>query len=255
MELVEIVRISETSNDTLASAVAWVLAQRKTPLVVRDAPGFVVNRILTAMIDAAVALFESGLPVVEIDRAFREFGFRGGPFEIMDVIGIDTVVNAGRGMFAQGVRQVSASPLLPMLMKKKRWGRKSGGGFYDYETLDGPAQISNEAERLLQPYQRSSEASTTADSIVHLILTNMLIAATEILSSNVVADPRDIDLAMIKGLGFPSHHGGLLFWAGRVNRRDLQASLDWNLSRLASITPSQMLVDWMHDQRPFYTTV
>ncbi len=254
LQLVEVVRHSRTSDATLSRLVEFLQRQRKTPLVVRNAPGFVVNRILTALIDAAISVFEDGTSIAKIDVAMEALGFLGGPFKIMDMIGLDTVVLAGRAISAQGVLQVSSSPILPMLIRKKRLGHKTKSGFYRYEGDAVAALADEQANELLRPYQKAG-ASISAATIQQRILGNMLIAACELIENQVVANPRDIDLAMIHGLGFPAHEGGLLFWADQQSPEPIADALIWNLARRKNICLPQRLVDWQTQRRPFYRTI
>jgi 3-hydroxyacyl-CoA dehydrogenase/enoyl-CoA hydratase/3-hydroxybutyryl-CoA epimerase/3-hydroxyacyl-CoA dehydrogenase/enoyl-CoA hydratase/3-hydroxybutyryl-CoA epimerase/enoyl-CoA isomerase len=255
LQLVEVVRHTRSSDAAISRVVEFLQGQRKTPLVVRNAPGFVVNRILTAMIDAAIALFEEGSPVAKIDMASEDLGFLGGPFKIMDTIGLDTVVLAGRAISAQGVLQVSSSPILPMLMRKKRLGRKTKTGFYRYEEKEGAVALADEdAIELLRPYQKAV-ANISAAVVQQRILSNMLIAACELLENQVVANPRDIDLAMIHGLGFPAHEGGLLFWADQQSPESIADALIWNLGRRKNVCLPRRLVDWQTQRQAFYRTI
>ena len=135
MSLVEVVRSTETSDSTIASAMQFVRSLDKMPVAVNDCAGFVVNRLLAAMIDQSLRLLMSGISIEKIDAAMRDFGFQGGPFEIMDVIGIDTCMYAGRTMWEAGVECVSLSPILPRLVKKQRLGRKTNAGFYRLRNL------------------------------------------------------------------------------------------------------------------------
>jgi 3-hydroxyacyl-CoA dehydrogenase/enoyl-CoA hydratase/3-hydroxybutyryl-CoA epimerase/3-hydroxyacyl-CoA dehydrogenase/enoyl-CoA hydratase/3-hydroxybutyryl-CoA epimerase/enoyl-CoA isomerase len=212
MQLVEIVGGQTTSAATLAAAVHWSRQWRKTPVVVQDAPGFVVNRMLAVMLDASLELLARGNRYDVIDTAMREFGFPGGPFEIMDVIGLDTVVHAGREMLLAGHDQVSRSPIVPKLVKLGRLGRKTGAGFYRYETAQGPPQVDSQVHELLQGYQTSQQVLSAAE-LRDVILERMVNQAEAIVAAGLVADRRDIDLCMIYGLGFPAHVGGILFWS------------------------------------------
>jgi 3-hydroxyacyl-CoA dehydrogenase/enoyl-CoA hydratase/carnithine racemase len=254
LQLVEVVRHTRSSDAAILRVVEFLQGQRKTPLVVRNAPGFVVNRILTAMIDASIGLFEEGSQVAKIDLALEDFGFLGGPFKIMDTIGLDTVVLAGRAISAQGVLQVSSSPILPMLMRKKRLGRKTKTGFYRYEEAGATAHADEEVTELLRPYQKEV-TGVSAAIIQQRILSNMLVAACELLENQVVANPRDIDLAMIHGLGFPAHEGGLLFWADQQSPESIADALIWNLARRKNVCLPRRLVDWQAEKQSFYRTI
>lgn len=222
MRVVEVVRGQATSEATTNSAVNFVRGLRKLPVIVKDGPGFVVNRVLSAMFDQAIQQFTRGSTIAQIDDALRQFGFDAGPFEMMDLIGIDTCLMAGQAMGQRGIRCVNDSPIIPRMVKRKRLGRKSGAGFYRYS--DQTAVNDPEVDRLLADYvdQRPSESSDSHQqtdgpgSIADSILAAMTLEATRILDEGLVSDPRDVDICLIHGLSFPAEKGGLLFWAGRT---------------------------------------
>jgi 3-hydroxyacyl-CoA dehydrogenase/enoyl-CoA hydratase/3-hydroxybutyryl-CoA epimerase/3-hydroxyacyl-CoA dehydrogenase/enoyl-CoA hydratase/3-hydroxybutyryl-CoA epimerase/enoyl-CoA isomerase len=253
MQLVEVVRTNETSEETVTSAVSMLRAQRKTPIVVRDTPGFVVNRILTAMLDSAIHLFETGTPFPRVDDALRAFGFPAGPFEIMDVIGLDTVVHAGRAMIERRACQVSRSPILPRLVRRNHLGRKSLTGFYRYDVVDGPTLPGKETDEILTGYQTGS-SERSPESIAQFVLVAMLLAAGEVIDRETVDAPKSIDLAMIQGLGFPAHHGGLLFWASRQSPSALEPDIQTESHR-ARMTVPKSIQHWLSHDGDFYQTL
>ncbi len=212
MQLIEVIGSSETSPETLAAAVHWCRQWRKTPVVVADAAGFVVNRLLAAMLESSLELLTAGNRHDVIDAAMRDFGFPGGPFEIMDVIGLDTVMHAGREMVLAGHQHVSRSPIVPRMVKLGRLGRKSLMGFYRYNAADAQEEIDPSVEPLLRSYQTALESRTTTEIQRHILL-GMAKQAKSIVAAGLVADRRDLDICAIYGLGFPAHVGGLLFWS------------------------------------------
>ncbi len=213
MSLVEVVHSTQTSDQTLASAVQFVRSLDKMPVAVNDCAGFVVNRLLAAMIDQSVRLLMSGINVETIDRAMRDFGFQGGPFEIMDVIGIDTCMYAGRTMWEAGVECVSLSPILPRLVKKQRLGRKAGVGFYRYDSPRGEAIADPSLIPLIESYIEPTQTSLSPPEIRNQILAAITREASLILADQIVTDPHDVDLCIIHGFSFPEQQGGILFWA------------------------------------------
>jgi 3-hydroxyacyl-CoA dehydrogenase len=216
MALVEVVRAKETRAQTVATAISWVRNLGKMPVVVKDGPGFVVNRLLAAMLDRAFGLYLEGHAIPRIDGAMREFGFRGGPFEIVDVIGADVCMLAGRTMWEGRVNAVSLNPILPRMVKQGWFGRKSNRGFYFYELPDGQRKWSADVDNLLASYRAPDARSQFSDEqIAHSILSAVVLEASYILDDGCVADYRDIDLCIISGISFPAHRGGILFWADR----------------------------------------
>ena len=212
MALVEVVCGPATSPETVCSAVGFVQGIEKIPIAMRDSPGFVVNRLLAALLNASLDLFVAGVEIQQIDAAMREFGFLGGPFEIIDVIGVDTCMYAGRTMWEAGVECVSLSPILPKLMKNKRLGRKSGAGFYVYPDGDRAPVWDPAVGDLIDGYRSDTSSELDEAEIQQRILNTVAAEANLILDKQIVGDRYDIDLCIVNGFSFPKHHGGILHW-------------------------------------------
>ncbi len=262
MSLVEVVCGPGSDEQTVATAVGLVRALGKMPVAINDCAGFVVNRLLAAMIDQSVRLFTMGVSIEEIDAAMRDFGFLGGPFEIIDVIGVDTCMYAGRTMWEAGMRCVTLSPILPKLMKSKRLGRKSGAGFYDYPDARGERVWNQEVMDLIAGYRNDSRSKLTErllkqferepEEIAHQILAAITLEATNILEEEIVADARDIDLCIVHGFSFPKHHGGILFWANQTGLQRIVETL-WKISEIdSSMEPNDVLKTMASESKTFY---
>jgi len=213
--LVEIVRGPDTSDATIAAAVGHAKRIQKMPIVVEDGPAFLVNRLLLPYLIEAMDLLLDGAPIDQVERAATDFGMALGPLRILDEIGIDTVVNAGRVLWQAFPDRIVASPLLITMYKKGRLGRKSGAGFFSYasETAwDGPSQPDPRVEQLIAQWARPPQ-KLTPETITHRLILPMVLEATRLLQEQKVRHPGDVDLAVLFGLGFPASRGGLLYWA------------------------------------------
>ena len=228
MMLVEVIRGPGTSDETVAAVVAHGKRLGKCPVVVRDSPGFLVNRVLMPYLHEAVEMVREGVPPERIDRVSRGFGMPMGPIELYDMIGLDTAFYAGLVLSAAYGDRIEASPAIPALVKAKRLGRKSGAGFYDYSGTGPEARIVDTgagAAPVLARYplpHRESSDRTIADRL----FIPMLLEAVMVLEEGIVRDGRDIDLAVIHALGFPAFRGGLLAWADSLGAAEILRRLE-----------------------------
>lgn len=199
MPLVEIVVTDQTSNDVIATAVAFVQRLGKTPVVVKDSPGFVVNRILMPYLMEAVRLHESGVPAEVIDEAMLEFGMPMGPMRLLDEIGLDVALHVAQTLTAAFPDRLVKSALLERMVSEGKLGKKSGEGFYKH---DGK-------KRMKKPVIEDPMAVENVQHRLVLLLSN---EAARCASEGLTRDPADIDLAMILGTGYPPFRGGPLSW-------------------------------------------
>jgi 3-hydroxyacyl-CoA dehydrogenase/enoyl-CoA hydratase/3-hydroxybutyryl-CoA epimerase/3-hydroxyacyl-CoA dehydrogenase/enoyl-CoA hydratase/3-hydroxybutyryl-CoA epimerase/enoyl-CoA isomerase len=213
--LVEIVRAAQTDESTIAAAVAYVICIGKLPVVVRDSPGFLVNRLLFPYLNEALEMVCQGVDPEAIDRAGRAFGLALGPLEMLDMIGVDTAMRAGRTLWEAYPERTALTPILPRLVKLGRLGRKSGQGFYAYSAPDLPGVTDPTLAAILEPYIRRTRPPR-ADEIETRLILPMLLEATRALEEQVVEQAHDVDLAVLFGLAFPAARGGLLYWADAV---------------------------------------
>lgn len=259
MSLVEVIAGPSTSAQTTANAVGFVRQLEKMPIAIDDGAGFVVNRLLSAMLNQSLRLLSQGVAVADIDAAMRRFGFKAGPFEIIDIIGADTCMYAGRTMWEHGLECVSLSPILPRLVKHGRLGRKAGVGFYKYSDPRGEALFDPQLQPLLDPYQDTSQlddagsAKKLHSDLAIQILAPVVLEATRVLEQGIVNDFRDIDLAFTHGLSFPQCRGGLLFWADQVGLAELTAMLTERSRDDTSLKPTALLVSMADGVQSFYS--
>jgi 3-hydroxyacyl-CoA dehydrogenase/enoyl-CoA hydratase/3-hydroxybutyryl-CoA epimerase/3-hydroxyacyl-CoA dehydrogenase/enoyl-CoA hydratase/3-hydroxybutyryl-CoA epimerase/enoyl-CoA isomerase len=204
MQLVEVIRGVETSDETVATAVAYAKALGKSPIVVNDGPGFLVNRLLLPFLNEALELISDGAPIKLIERASRDFGMPMGPLALYDMVGLDTSFYAGRVMWEAYPDRITASPILPALMKAGRLGQKSGVGFFVYKDKKGRGEPDAALDKILAPYLRNGERKFNQETVTNRLFLPMVLEATRILEEKLVRDVRDVDLGMIFGLGFPA---------------------------------------------------
>ncbi len=251
MKLVEIIRGKSTAETTIATAVTYAKRLGKMPIVVNDGPGFLVNRLLLPYMNEALELLSDGAAIKDIERASKSFGMPMGPLTLYDMVGIDTAFYAGRTMWEAYPDRIVASPILPALVKSGRLGQKSGRGFFNYENRKRKAEPDPAFDDLLRPYLRKAN-KFEPDQIRDRLFLTMLLEATRALEEGIVRDPRDVDLGMIFGLGFPPFKGGLLFWADQIGAAKIVESLKPLESLGKRAEPTELLLEMARDHRKFY---
>jgi 3-hydroxyacyl-CoA dehydrogenase/enoyl-CoA hydratase/3-hydroxybutyryl-CoA epimerase/enoyl-CoA isomerase len=218
MPLVEVIRGSRTSDAAVSTAVAYAAAMGKVPIVVRDGPGFLVNRILTPYVNAFAQLVADGADFEQVDRVMEDFGWPMGPAYLQDVVGMDVgahvfdVIAAG---YPERIRPVPGNPIAA-LVAAGRFGQKTGGGFYDYQADPNgkPRKSSSPTARaLVAGLQKSGQRSFSDAEIVERMMLPMVVEAAHALEEGVVATAAELDTAMLLGVGFPPYAGGPLQYA------------------------------------------
>ena len=217
MPLVEVVRGSRSSDAAVATATAYAAGLGKTPIVVKDCPGFLVNRILTPYILAFCDLVAEGADYERIDRALEAFGWPMGPAYLEDVVGLDTgthVIDVIAAGYPQRMRP-GARNVIRLLAEAGRLGQKSGAGFYDYDAAGGkPKRSSSPTARAMVRQLQQGAASALGDAqLVERMMLPMLLEAIRCLEEGVVATAAELDQAMLLGVGFPAYLGGPLQYA------------------------------------------
>lgn len=247
MKLIEVVVGRQTSDEVRERALAFARQIGKLPVMVRDSPGFLVNRVLFPYLLDAAEMFQSGVSAEEIDRALAEWGMPMGPLRLIDEIGIDITVDIADTLEkAYGARD-SAPGILRKMYDAKMLGRKSGGGFYKYE---GKQQTANEA---LQDWRVKGEESAAAGDITNRLTFLMVNEAARCLEENVVAGPEDADYGMVLGTGFPVFRGGPLRYAESYGLGKLVADMDALQERAGEkFTPCDLLRQHSQDGTTFY---
>lgn len=209
MPLVEIITHSKVSNETLEALYKWVLKVKKTPVIVKDGPGFLVNRILMPYMNEAGFLLEEGVPMKDLDEACLNFGMPMGPCRLLDEVGIDVGAKVGK-IIEQGLgARVAAAPLSHKMVEKGFLGKKTNKGFYLYDESGKDVGVNEEAMKLLPP---STKKMSEIDIQMRVFLP-MINEAASCLGDGITDRASTVDLALIFGIGFPPFRGGLLRYA------------------------------------------
>lgn len=209
MKLVEVVQTETTSPQTLSSAVKFVQSIGKLPVIVKDSPGFVVNRILLPYLVRAGELFTVGADPSQIDKAMLDFGMPMGPLRLLDEVGLDVGIHVAQTLADAFPDRMSVPPLLTEMVAKGLLGKKSGKGFYIYHKKGNPTP--NPEALALQ------KGSTNPTDIQNQLVELMSKEAALCLDEGIAATPQDIDFAMVMGTGYAPFRGGPLKHAHNTN--------------------------------------
>jgi 3-hydroxyacyl-CoA dehydrogenase/enoyl-CoA hydratase/3-hydroxybutyryl-CoA epimerase/enoyl-CoA isomerase len=221
MPLVEVIRGKKTGDVAIATTVAYALAMGKTPIVVNDCAGFLVNRVLFPYFAGFMALIRDGVDFQRIDKVMEKFGWPMGPAYLLDVVGIDTAQHADAVMAAEFPDRMKhdGKTAIEVMFEAKRFGQKNGVGFYKY-TPDKKGPPKKEADpavaELLKPIIKGGAGDITDQDIVERMMIPMVLECSRCLEENIVASPVEVDLGLIYGLGFPPFRGGALAYADTI---------------------------------------
>ncbi len=196
MKLVEVIPSPQTDQETVDDVVRFTEELRKIPVVVKECPGFLVNRLLMPYLNEAVLCLEEGAATAaEIDEAMTGFGWPMGPFTLMDMIGIDICADVGQYLYSQYGDRVTPAPLWDKLVKAGRFGEKAGAGFYGYgEETDEPVK------QMIKELQESGQVPTGTEFSVERLMMPMINEAAMCVEEDI-ANVNDIDMACIAGIG------------------------------------------------------
>jgi 3-hydroxyacyl-CoA dehydrogenase/enoyl-CoA hydratase/3-hydroxybutyryl-CoA epimerase len=208
MKLIEVVIGKQTSEETKERALAFARQIGKVPIVVRDSPGFLVNRVLFPYLLEAADLFERGVEAKKIDDALVEWGMPMGPLRLIDEVGIDITIDIAVTLEASLGERARTPAILTKMREAKMLGRKTGSGFYKYE---GRTQLPNES--IEQWRERTNPPQMSAEDLALRLVYLMVNEAARCLEEKVVAAPEDADYGMILGTGFAPMRGGPLRFA------------------------------------------
>ena len=222
MPLVEIITHSKVAPETVEALYNWVLKTKKTPVVVKDGPGFLVNRILMPFLNEAGYLLEEGVSMKDLDDACVNFGMPMGPCRLLDEVGIDVGVKVAKILHDGLGDRAKSSSLSQKMADKGFLGKKTSKGFYLYDEKGKPAGVNEEAQRLLNgPKKVMSETE-----IQMRVILPMINEASIILDEGIVDHASDVDLGLIFGIGFPPFRGGLLRYADTEGPERILSALE-----------------------------
>jgi 3-hydroxyacyl-CoA dehydrogenase / enoyl-CoA hydratase / 3-hydroxybutyryl-CoA epimerase len=248
MPLVEVIPCKETSKETINRVFELLISCGKTPILVNDCAGFVVNRILLPYLNEAAFILEESSNIVQIDSVLKRFGMPMGPFTLADTVGIDIGYKVSKILNEAYGSRMPMSNLLEQLYELKLFGKKSNEGFYTYNTKQ--AKVNSKIKDL----QNINRKLISEKEIINRCMFIMINEASRILEEKIVVESSIIDFAMVAGTGFPAYKGGILSYANEVG-------IDFIVSELENyeeefglrFKPSELLKQLSYEQKDFNT--
>jgi 3-hydroxyacyl-CoA dehydrogenase/enoyl-CoA hydratase/3-hydroxybutyryl-CoA epimerase/3-hydroxyacyl-CoA dehydrogenase/enoyl-CoA hydratase/3-hydroxybutyryl-CoA epimerase/enoyl-CoA isomerase len=250
MQLVEVIRGEKTSDATVVTLVALAKRIGKTPIVVRDCPGFLVNRILFPYLNESLVLLQEGANPRAIDKAATAFGMPMGPITLNDLVGLDTSLYAGRVINTAFADRAAPTRILDELVAAGRLGQKSGAGFYSY--AKGSRGVDDPAFEVILAKCRTGQRQIGNEGITDRLFLPMLTEASRVLTEGIVREPGDVDMGLILGIGFPPFRGGILRWADSLGMAKVLEKLKAYERLGARFQPTEQMRKLAAEGKGFY---
>lgn len=250
MPLVEVVAGEKTSPEAIATAIDLCKKLGKTPIVVGDCPGFLVNRVFVLGANEVMFMLEEGASMESLEKMMLNFGMPMSPFILSDEVGNDVGYKVSKVFEHAYGERMKAPKINELMYENKLYGKKSGKGFYIYQ--GEKRKVNPKVQELLATIHAKKTRLSESDMIDRVILT-MINEASRCLQEKVVKKPEYLDMALIMGIGFPPFRGGLLRYADKVGIPNIVERLK-KFEQLYGprFAPSDHLLAMQRDNRKFY---
>lgn len=258
MPLVEVIRTKQSSEEAIARTVAYAADLGKSPVVVNDCPGFLVNRVLFPYFAGFAGLIEEGVDFERIDRVMQKFGWPMGPAWLLDVVGIDTSHHAG-GVLAEGYPERMSNEkanIITHMFENGRYGKKNEKGFYIH-TTDKKGKPRKERDPEMGPllekfFGKKVEPKMTDQAIIERMMLPMLMESSRCLEDSIVENPAEVDMALVYGLGFPPFRGGIFRWADEEGLGRLASAAEQYIELSELYRPTEQILQMVSKGEVFH---
>src|SRR5581483_6321942 len=221
----------------------------KLPVVVKDSPGFLVNRILMPYLIEAGNLFEAGATIENLDEVMLNFGMPMGPMRLIDEVGVDVSLHVAQTLAAHFGDRMKIPAVLGKMMEAKMLGVKNGHGFYLHEKSE-EARPNPQVATLVQ---NQTAAGFSREELQERMVFLMVDEAARCLEEQIVAEPADVDFAMIMGTGFAPFRGGPLRYADSLGAEKIVGAMENLVYRGAEyFAPCNLLKQMASNGKKFY---
>jgi len=255
MMLLEIICAEKTSDESLATSVAFARAIKKIPIVVNDGPGFYVSRQLGGLFGGAVFLSADGVDGALMEEAMMEFGMPMGPATLADLTGIDINYHVGKTFEKKLGERYKVHPITEVVYKTGCYGRKTGAGYFDYsgdQPVPNQKVVDAVAQYLKEQGVKPKEISK--QEVIDLMLASGINEAAYMIQEGICDRPQDMDLAMIYGTGFPPYRGGILRYADKWGLKNVyEKLLELEKQYGVRFKPADLIKEMAESGKTFYT--
>lgn len=248
MPLVEIIPTEQTSKESINKVCEMLISSGKTPIVVKDCAGFIVNRILLPYLNEAAFILEEGSRIERIDSIIKDFGMPMGPFTLADTVGIDIGYKVASILNESYGSRMPIASLIEKMYNAKLLGAKTKAGFYEYAGRD--KYPNSHVTSMLENNGRIFDDEEIVQRCIYIMINE----ASRCLEENIVTQASIIDFAMIAGTGFPAYKGGLLSYANEIGLKNILDSLrKFEKEYGERFKPSNLLVKLVEEYEDFET--
>ena len=256
MPLVEVIRGEASSDEAIATTVAFAQKLGKNPIVVNDCPGFLVNRILFPYLAGFNLLIGRGADHMVVDKVLEGFGWPMGPAYLNDVVGMDTAHHAGQVMAAGFPDRLSdhGKTIVDLMYERKRFGQKNGLGFYAYQP-DKKGRIKKAVDPVTHEMIRELAGDIReipSEEIIDYMMIPMVLEAARCLEDGIVGTPQEVDMGLVYGIGFPAFRGGALKYADTLGLDKLCARAERYAHHGNLFKPTDTMKQMAQDGKTYY---
>ena len=253
MPLVEVIRGEKTSDETIATTVAYASAMGKSAVVVKDCPGFYVNRVLFPYFRGFSLLMNEGADFRQIDKVMTKFGWPMGPAYLLDVVGIDTAHHCA-DVLAEGFPERMATidgDVVAGLYEQGKFGQKTGSGFYAY-SIDKKGRPKKDFVEQVFDIIGAPKKEYDTNEIIERMMLPLIFEVARCLDEGIVATAEEADMALLFGIGFPPFRGGALRYADETGLENIVAMADKYQSLGVSYEVPELIKQMVADNKTFY---
>jgi len=215
MPLVEVIYSDKTSKKSVNRVKNLSIELGKIPILVKDSPGFVINRVLFSYLNEAALLYEDEYCFTAIDEEMKKFGMPMGPFRLFDEVGLDVAKRVSDVLHDAYGDRMKTSQALNMMQSKKWLGKKSSIGFYKYNA------------NKTTPNKELLKSKNVNPEIVERCLLMMINESCMIINEVIIEKASYLDVAMIMGTGFPAFRGGIIKYASTLGSEHIMDRLSY----------------------------